>query len=139
MEPGYGQNKTIEIIRWIALFPIAFTGGIIIYNIIIALNMIAVELNAYPGSFFTILLGRCIGDYFLGAATVFIACVIAPFYKRQLTLLMACILTTISCISLLVSLLNSEYKGMFSAFSIIIGSVSTAYIIMKKEKERFKA
>ena len=138
MEPGYGQNKTIEIIRWIALFPIAFTGGIIIYNIIIALNMIAVELNAYPGSFFTILLGRCIGDYFLGTAAVVIAWIIAPFYKRQLTLLMACILTTISCISLLVSLLSADYKGMFSAFSISIGSVSAAYIIIKKEAKKFK-
>ena len=128
----------MEIIRWIALFPIALTGGIIIYNIIVALNMIAVELNAYPGSFFTMLLGRCIGDCFLGAATVVIACIIAPFYKRQLAVLMACILTTISCISLLISLLSADYKGMFSALSITIGSVSAAYIILKKEKKRFK-
>lgn len=136
--PEYRKDKTVEIIRWLALFPVAIFGGIAAHYIIIMLNLIAVELNAYPGSFYTILIGRCVGNFFLGSTSVVIASIVAPFYKKQLTLVMAGILILASCFFLVISVLAADYKGTFMAFSIIVGSFSSACFTLKKRPETAK-
>lgn len=138
MKTEYWQGKTVEIIRWVALFPISISCGILSHYIIVMFNMIAVELNAYPGSFFAILIVRCVGNFCLGAVSVTIASVIAPYYKRQLTFLMAGILTTASCFFLVISLFTADYKAMLAAVSISIGSVFSAFIIIKRKNKSSK-
>ena len=138
MKSEFGKNRTLEIIRWVALFPVSISSGILIRYIFVMLNLIALELNAYPRSFFTLLMGSCVGNFCLGAATVTIASIIAPFYKKQLTLLMAGTVVAVSVISIVLSIVAADYRGMFAGLSIIMGAVLSAYVILKKEHRTFK-
>ena len=132
------RNKALEVIRWVALFPVAISAGILAHYIIVMFNMIAIQLNAYPGSFFTLLAGRCLGNFFLGAVSVAVAGIIAPFYKRQLTFLMAGILISASCFFLVISLFTADYKTMLAALSISLGSTISTFIIIRRKTKLTK-
>jgi hypothetical protein len=138
MNSDYEQNNKSEFVRWILLVPSAVTGGFLVYSVTVMLNWIATHLNVYPESFFSTILARCVGNLGLGVSTVSIACIIAPFYKKQISILLGSIMVIVSTLFFVISVLKSDYRGVLTSFSILLGSVSTAYFFYKREMKSFK-
>ena len=138
MDSEYERNNKTEFVRWILFLPSAFTGGILIHSVIFMLNWIAIHLNVYPESFFSTTLARLFGNIGLGFSTVSIACIIAPFYKKQISILIGGILVIVSVLFFTISVLKSDYRGMIASFSIFLGSVSSVYFFNKRQRSSFK-
>jgi hypothetical protein len=129
------KEKTLIVLRWIAMLPAAVLGCIVAYEIVVVLNRLTMARYLDPNSFIARVFVQWIGHAIMGATFVYIAAYIAPAFRKQVVVVMAGLVLLLSGAFLFASIMTRNYWAMFGTVCMNVGSIAVAYELFKKETE----
>lgn len=124
------KTNFINLLRWIALIPVSFAAGVLIYCLLMVLNPI-LTFGWDDAGLFARLAFLGVSSAAAGGISVYTAARIAPHHKKEATTLFCALLLVISGGSIMLALLSRYYPSIITNISADIAAIFVTWSIIK--------
>lgn len=131
-------RKTVDIpslLRWIVFLPAAALAGFLAYTVAWFTHEWAFGLFIGSGTLFGGSLVRFFSYLYMGIATVYAACFVAPSSKKIVAVITGGLVLVISGATMFYALSVPEYWGIVDSIAIDLGAIGVAIAIYNGQTE----
>lgn len=129
------RNINIKsILRWIAFLPAAVIAGFLVYNIIWYIQSFMTWMFVGSGTVVEIYFVRFFSYLCQGLSTVYVACYVAPSYKKIVAVVTGVMVLVFAGASLFYAITVPEYLWIVDSIALTMGALGSASTIYNKEQ-----
>lgn len=131
-------RKTIDLpslLRWIIFLPAAVLAGFLAYTIAWFTHEWAFGLFIGSGTLFGGAMVRLLSYLYMGLATVYVACFVAPSSKKGVAVVMGGLVLILSGATMFYALSVPEYWGIVDSIAMDLGAIGMAIAIYNGQTE----
>lgn len=128
------KSKKIDvktILRWIVFLPAAGIAGFLAFYIVWYIQSFTTWIFVGSGTFVEIYFVRFISYICLGVVTVYVACFIAPSFKKGIAVAMGGLVLILSGAAMFYALSAPEYLWIIDSIGMGLGALGTAMRLVR--------
>lgn len=130
------KSKKIDvkaILRWIVFLPAAGIAGFLAYNIVWYVQSFTTWIFVGSGTVVEIYFVRFFSYLCMGMATVYVACFVAPSFKKGIAVVMGGLILILSGATMFYALSVPEYLGIVDSVAMDLGAIGIATAIYNEQ------
>lgn len=132
------KSKNIDIksiLRWIAFFPAAVIAGFLAFNIVWYIQSFTTWIVVGSGPVVEIYFIRFFSYLCQGLATVYVACYVAPSFKKIVAVVTGAMVLVLSGASMFYAITAPDYLWIVDSIAMDLGAIGIATAIYNEQTE----
>lgn len=133
-----GKSRNIDIksfLRWIVFLPAAVIAGFLVYNIVWYMQSFTTWVFVGSGPVADIYFIRFFSYLCQGLATVYIACYVAPAFKKKVAVVSGILVLVFSGVSMFYAFTIPDYLWIVDSIAMSLGAIGIAISIYNEQTE----